>query len=187
MLRAEAAKLLVLELGDRLALGERLGHRLAVQLGQLGLVVEQLEVRGSARLVEMDDPLGLGREMQGLEHSAPAVGRAGGRSLRLAGEEPFGVEREAESQRPQARGGSAEEGAPGPPLAHRLEIVGQYLHRHFLSGALRARHDRVMSSGRFKMARATEVQPASSSTFAPAGSGAWPMAMTLRAACGSAL
>ena len=35
VLRREAGQLLPLELGDRLALGERLGHRLAVHLGQL--------------------------------------------------------------------------------------------------------------------------------------------------------
>jgi hypothetical protein len=37
VLRPEAAQLLALELRDRLALGERLGHRLAGHLGSLGL------------------------------------------------------------------------------------------------------------------------------------------------------
>ena len=40
VLRPEALELLALELRDRLALGERLGHRLAVHLGELRLVVE---------------------------------------------------------------------------------------------------------------------------------------------------
>ena len=48
MLRAEAVQLLPLQLGDRLALGERLGHRLAVHLGQLRLVVERFQVRRPA-------------------------------------------------------------------------------------------------------------------------------------------
>ena len=55
MLRPEAVELGALKLGDRLALGERLGHRLAVHLGQLGLVVERLQVRRAAGHVEIDD------------------------------------------------------------------------------------------------------------------------------------
>ena len=56
---AEALQLLALELRDRLALGERLGHRLAVHLGQLRLVVEGLQVRRPAGHGQEDDPLGL--------------------------------------------------------------------------------------------------------------------------------
>ena len=52
VLRPEALQLLALELGDRLALGERLGHRLAVHLGELRLVVERLEVRRPAGLIQ---------------------------------------------------------------------------------------------------------------------------------------
>ena len=62
VLRAEADQLLALQLRDLLALGERLRHRLAVHLGELGLVVEGFEVRRAAGLVEEDDALGLGRE-----------------------------------------------------------------------------------------------------------------------------
>ena len=40
MLRPKAGELGPLKLGDRLALGERFRHRLAVHLGQLRLVIE---------------------------------------------------------------------------------------------------------------------------------------------------
>ena len=50
-------QLLALQLGDRLALGERLGHRLAVERGELRLVVEGFELRRPARHVEEDDAL----------------------------------------------------------------------------------------------------------------------------------
>ena len=50
---------LPLQLGDRLALGERLGHRLAVHLGELGLVVERFELRRPAGHAQEDHPLGL--------------------------------------------------------------------------------------------------------------------------------
>ena len=49
----------VLKLGELLPLGERLGERLAVELLQLGLVVEALELRRAARHAEVDHPLGL--------------------------------------------------------------------------------------------------------------------------------
>ena len=60
-----------LELGDRLALGERLGHRLAVHLRQLRLVVERFEVRRAAGHVEVDDALGLGRDVQRVDDARP--------------------------------------------------------------------------------------------------------------------
>ena len=44
VLRREAIELLTLKLRDRLTLGERLRHRLAVHLGELRLVVQCLQV-----------------------------------------------------------------------------------------------------------------------------------------------
>jgi len=46
VLRPHAAELGALELGDRLAAGERLGHELAVVAGEDGLVVETLRCDG---------------------------------------------------------------------------------------------------------------------------------------------
>ena len=57
-------ELLVLQLRDRLALGVRLGHRLIVEFGELGLVVEGFEVRWAAGHAEEDHALGLGGEMR---------------------------------------------------------------------------------------------------------------------------
>ena len=70
-------ELLPLELGDRLSLGERLRHRLAVHLVERRLVVERLEVRRSARHAEEDHALGARRMvgLVGVEHR-PERGRA---------------------------------------------------------------------------------------------------------------
>ena len=63
-LRREAHQLLALQLRQLLPLRERLRHRLAVHRGQLRLVVERLEVRRPAGLVQEDDALGLRGVMQ---------------------------------------------------------------------------------------------------------------------------
>ena len=70
VLRAEADQRLALQLRDLLALGERFRHGLAVHLGELRLVVEGLQVRRAARLIEEDDALGLGRMMQRIDRAA---------------------------------------------------------------------------------------------------------------------
>ncbi len=70
MLRPEAFQLLLaLKLGNRLAVGDRLGHRLAVHLGELRLVVERLKVRRPAGHAEVNHPLGPGREVQRIDHA----------------------------------------------------------------------------------------------------------------------
>jgi hypothetical protein len=58
-----------LELGDLLAFGEGFGEGLSVEFLQDGLVVEEFEVRRSARHAEEDDALGLHRQVRGLEHA----------------------------------------------------------------------------------------------------------------------
>ena len=73
VLGAEAIELLALQLSDRLSLGIGLGHRLAVHLTELRLVIEGLEMRRSAGHVEMDNPLGLALEMQGIDDSLPVI------------------------------------------------------------------------------------------------------------------
>jgi hypothetical protein len=74
VLRPEALQLLSLKLRDWLPLGERFGHRLPVHLGQLGLVVERLQVRRPARHRQEDDPPGLGGQVQRMDCAAAAPG-----------------------------------------------------------------------------------------------------------------
>ena len=105
VLRGEALQLLALELGDRLPLGERLGHRLAVHLGQLRLVVERLQVRRPAGHAQEDDPLGLRGEVQRVDDApasgpAPSAGVAPRPRRRSAGFSERG-----QGQRAQAPGG----------------------------------------------------------------------------------
>ena len=64
MLGAHAVERLALKLGELLALGEGLGHRLAVQLAELGFEVEGLQMGRSARHAEEDDALDLGRQVR---------------------------------------------------------------------------------------------------------------------------
>ena len=59
VLGREDVQLLPLQLGELLPLGDRLGHRLAVELFQQRLVIERVEVTHSAGHVEPDDALGL--------------------------------------------------------------------------------------------------------------------------------
>src|SRR5262249_41113010 len=66
----------VLELGELLALGERLGERLAVELAQLRLGVEALQLARPAGHAQMDDALGLGREVRPLRGAGRAAGAA---------------------------------------------------------------------------------------------------------------
>ncbi len=60
MLGTHAVERLALELGELLTLGEGLGHRLAVQLTELGLEVEGFQMGRSTRHAEEDDALGPG-------------------------------------------------------------------------------------------------------------------------------
>ena len=73
MLRCEAVQLLPLKLSDRLTLGKRFRHRLAVHLGQLRFVIEAFQVGRSARHVQIDDPLGAGGEMKPVHHAPPTI------------------------------------------------------------------------------------------------------------------
>src|SRR5437868_303100 len=72
MLRGKALQLLTLKLRDRLPLGERLGHRLAVHFGQLRLVVERFQVRRPARHRQEDNPLSSRNEVQRIDDAAAA-------------------------------------------------------------------------------------------------------------------
>ena len=64
VLWSEALEFLSLELGELLPLGQALGHRLAVHLGELRLGVEGFQVGWPARHREPDHALGLLRQRQ---------------------------------------------------------------------------------------------------------------------------
>jgi len=68
--RTKASQLLALKLGDRLAFGKRLRHRLAVHLGQLGFKIEALQVRRSARHAKKYDSLDALWKMERLDYTA---------------------------------------------------------------------------------------------------------------------
>ena len=111
-LRAEAGQLRALQLRDRLPLGERLGHRLAVPLGQFGLVVEAFEVGRAAGHDQEDDALGLGRDIDFLRTPFGRI-RAANR----------GREERRQRDRPNAATGVTEESAT-------LEVCdGMQVHR----------------------------------------------------------
>ena len=95
MLGREADELLALELGDGHALGERLGHGLAMHPGQVGLRVQGLQVRRAAGHVEIDDPLGLGGQVERMDDARPSVALRG----RHAGLQQLGVEQRSQRQR----------------------------------------------------------------------------------------
>ena len=93
-----------LDEGEPLALGERLGHRLAVQLVQLRLRLEQFELARAAGHEQEDDGLGLRRG------SAASSARAAiGARLRRAASR---CEQRAEGHRPDADAAVAEEVPP---------------------------------------------------------------------------
>ena len=82
MLWSQADQLCPLELGDRHALGERLGHRLALHLREPRLVVERLQVRRPAGHVQVDDPLDPAQE-NAADGRPPSSARDAARSAGL--------------------------------------------------------------------------------------------------------
>ena len=75
-LRSVANQLLPLELGDLLTLSERLGHRLAVHLGQLGLGIEGFQMRRTTGHTQPNHPPCLRWKMQGRHRSTHCAGCA---------------------------------------------------------------------------------------------------------------
>ncbi len=73
MLRREADQSLALQLGDLLTSRDAFGHRLAIHLGELGLVIERVEMTHPAGHVEPDDPFGFRRKMRLPDHPLPAI------------------------------------------------------------------------------------------------------------------
>ena len=92
------------QLGDLLTLGQRLGHRLAMHLGELRLEIERLEVRRTARHREPDHALHFGSVVRRLKNAGPglaciATGESGAKQSRV-------------QERSQGHGAEC---APGPP------------------------------------------------------------------------
>src|SRR5579885_3207949 len=102
MLWAETNERPTLELGNLLSLGERLGHRLAVHFGELWLVIESLQMRGPAGLIQEDHALGLWRVMERIH------GALGGRGVRS--KQP-GIEQGIEAQDAEGRNAASEKSA----------------------------------------------------------------------------
>ena len=75
MLRPEACEVvaLALQLRNRLPLRDALGHRLAVHLPQLRLVIQRLQMTRPTRHAKMNHPLNLRLVMQLREHPRPLV------------------------------------------------------------------------------------------------------------------
>ncbi len=141
VLRREALERLPLELRDRHPRRERAGHRLAVHLGELRLVVERLQVRRPAGHAEEDDPFRLRREVRRVDHPSPVIG------LRLAPASKPGPSTTPGPSRP----------APGPTGRGTSDVgagddrvVGPWRGPRFQS--------RVIVSWRLSRTRATEVQ-----------------------------
>src|SRR6185436_19324038 len=72
MLRPKADERLALQLRNLLPFGERIRHGLAMHFGEFRFVVERLNMRRPARLIEKNHALGFSRMMQRLHHAAPA-------------------------------------------------------------------------------------------------------------------
>ena len=164
--RAEAGETLPLELGDLLPFRERLRHRRAVHFRQLGLVVERLQVRGPARLVQIDDALGLRRKVERVDDARwrRLNGLCGGGEPR--------VQQRVQRHHPQSSRAPAEERST-VHLADEVAIhVSQFL---------------VISSCRFNTARVTVAIAASGAgRRRSGGSGASPVLTNCRALSGSA-
>src|ERR1019366_10279434 len=75
MLRTKTDQLLALKLGDLLSFGHGLRHGLAVQFGELGLIVEGLEMRWPAGLVEKDHAFGFGWKVERIDRAMRPGGR----------------------------------------------------------------------------------------------------------------
>ena len=89
--------------GKALALDERLGNGLAIQLLELGLVIEQLQLAGPAGHEQIDHTPGPGREM-----SFPGRQRIGERGG-APGEDPAVAEQGCQPQRAEPKPTLAEE------------------------------------------------------------------------------
>ena len=89
-----------MQLGNRLAIGERLRHRLAVELGQTRLVIERLKMGRPASHAEKNHPLGLGCK----------IGKARQPLLGLRGSQPIRLGQARKRSGTQAKRSAAEEG-----------------------------------------------------------------------------
>jgi hypothetical protein len=94
--------------GQPLTHSHRRRQLLAVHLSQLGFVVEQLELRRTPALKEVDHPLGARHEMRGLQQRSRRIPRP---RTGLAGDERR-IEERGESERADAQARAREEVSP---------------------------------------------------------------------------
>ena len=94
-------------LGDALALADRVGDLRALELREARLVVERLELRRPAGLVQEDDALRLRREVR--QRGETAGLRIARVLQRRAGRQQLGREQRPERRRPDATGRQAEQ------------------------------------------------------------------------------
>ena len=115
MLGPETVQLLALQLGDRLALGEGLRHRLAVHLAELRLVIKRLEVRRASGHIEMNHPLGPALEVQRRHDALPVfnLDLSGSGSFLVVRREGSRVQECAEGHGPHSSAASSEKGPAG--------------------------------------------------------------------------
>ena len=158
--RAHARELLSLELRDLLTLRQRFGHRSAAHLGELRLVVERLEMRRSAGLIQEDDALGLRRKVERV-HDAVRL-----KVRRLRRRHQPRAEQRIQGDDAESCGAAAEKRPPAH-LAYEYFVHGfQFL---------------VISSCRFSMALVTVASAARRAALTCGGSGASPSAPKARA------
>ena len=69
--RSARDQLCILQLGELLALGERVRERLAVEFFELGLEIKTLQVRRSTRHAQVDDAPGFHRKVSRIDSPVP--------------------------------------------------------------------------------------------------------------------
>ena len=143
VLRSEADELAALELGDLLALGQALRHRLAVHLRQLRLVVERFQVRRAAGHRQPDDALRPGRMVERVDDAVR--GRGGAR---------LGIEERGERSQPGGGRPRKAHGTDGRDCAESwlsVQMVGMEVRLSSLTcgegSAQAGKHDLRLSSG----------------------------------------
>ena len=167
-LRSVANQLLSLELGDLLTFGERLGHRLAVHLGQLGLGIEGFQMRRTTGHTQPNHPPCLRWKVQGRHRSTHCPGCA--RRLKDSR-----LENGTQRHGAQALRRATQKQTSGLLLLKKLTDLRGWAHGQ----------ERVMVSWRLRRARATSVQAAHWTGSKPAGVGALPVWVNFEAASGS--
>ena len=162
---------LALDEGELLPAQVRVGTRLTVVLDELGLVIEQVQGRGSTRHVQVNDTLCSPRLVRAAR--SERIGRIGRASQKVL------IEERAQREGAHADAAVLEELTPGAIF----QVFVVKSHRS------RSRQFLVIVSSRFSSTLATTVHAACSAGSVPIGSGTGHMAISARAPrsyCGNA-